>query len=113
DDFDAVPRARQAWAQLRSGTIDQFSVGFRVHEDRMVDDIQHFVRATLDEVALVLVGAVPGTKLVAIRTGGLVREIPVETLVAIAKKIDAGEITQEQGQAALDLAAGTHIDSIG
>lgn len=71
DDFEAVPRARQAYAQLKSGTIDQFSVGFVPDDGEMVlkdgEEVLRFTRARLDEVSLVLVGAVPGTQLLAVR----------------------------------------------
>lgn len=108
DDFAAVPRARQAWAQLMSGTIDQFSVGFSDVSTELVEDVVHFTKATLDEAALVLVGAVPNTKLVSVRSAGsgLVREVPLETVIALAKKKSAGELTDDEAQAALELAAG-------
>lgn len=69
DDFDAVPRARQAYAQLQSGTIQEFSVGFlpQAWERNEDTDVIRFTKARLDEVALVLAGAVPGTELLAIR----------------------------------------------
>lgn len=71
DDFDDVPRARQAYAQLKSGTIDEFSVGFMPMdgEEVMIDEEYYFrfTRARLDEVSLVLAGAVPNTKLLALR----------------------------------------------
>jgi HK97 family phage prohead protease len=79
DDFDAVPRARQAHHQLGSGTIDQFSVGFMPEEVTQVDmplgkkgqtkSVMAFVRGRLDEASLVLVGAVPGTELLSVRIG--------------------------------------------
>lgn len=71
DDFAAVPRARQAYAQLKSGTIDQFSIGFDAMDGEMalVDgmDIVRFTKGRLDEASLVIVGAVPGTTLLAVR----------------------------------------------
>lgn len=69
DNFDAVPRARQAYAQLQSGTIGQFSVGFvpQAYEQDEETDVITFTRARLDEAALVIVGAVPNTQLLAIR----------------------------------------------
>lgn len=111
DDFDAVPRARQAYAQLRSGTIDQFSVGFSNVSTERTDDIVHFTKATLDEASLVLVGAVPGTKLVGVRAAGLVREVPMETVIALAKEKAAGNLTDAEAQAALELAAGTPVST--
>ena len=71
----AVPRAHQALAQLRSGSIDQFSVGFWPLDYREVtmdgQEVVEFTRGTLDEASLVMVGAVPGTKLLALRDGKL------------------------------------------
>lgn len=110
DDFDAVPRARQAYAQLKSGTIDQFSVGFA--RDKIVEDDDgkiHFTRARLDEAALVLAGAVPGTKLVGVRSrSGLdvVRQVPEDFVIDLAKQVAAGTLTKEAAQVAVDLAAG-------
>lgn len=73
DNFDDVPRARQAYAQLKSGTIDEFSVGFMPLdgeiEQRDGDEFFRFTRARLDEVSLVLAGAVPNTQLLAVRQG--------------------------------------------
>lgn len=113
DDFDAVPRARQAWTQLRSGTIDQFSVGFHriaIREDE--EHRVHFTEAGLDEAALVLVGAVPGTKLVSVRSAasGLtqVRQVPEDLVITLGKKIAAGEMTYEEAMATVNLSAGTH-----
>jgi HK97 family phage prohead protease len=112
----AVPRAHQARAQLRSRTITDFSVGFRRTKDGVYKDdegVEHFRSARLDEVALVLAGAVPGTELLAVRTPtvrlvrtteGLV--VPVETVVAITKLVASGELTREEANIALDLAAG-------
>jgi HK97 family phage prohead protease len=110
DDFDAVPRAYQASAQLKSGTIDQFSVGFHRNEGGTYEDddgITHFRSAGLDEVALVLVGAVPGTKLVSVRSArGERRQVPEEYVIDLAKKVAAGEMTKEAAAIAVDLAAG-------
>lgn len=111
DDFDAVPRAKQAHAQLKSGTIDQFSVGFHRKPDgvRIVEKREHFTNAGLDESALVLSGSVPGTKLVSVRSAsGLhaVRQVPVDLVVELGKKIAAGELTHDEAEAALTLASG-------
>ena len=110
DDFSAVPRARQASAQLKSGTISQFSVGFHrdpkgTYEDD--DGITHFRTAGLDEVALVLVGAVPGTKLVSVRSQvGNIRQVPEEFVLTLAKAVAGGTLTKEAAVIAVDLAAG-------
>lgn len=103
DDFDHVPMARQAFHQLQSGTIDQFSVGFvpTEWEDRKVEGkefmVRRFTRGRLDEVSLVLMGAVPGTELLAVRSGGLklhVREplIPKEKAADVLLRLHTGEL---------------------
>ena len=110
DDFDAVPRARQAAAQLQSGTIDQFSVGFLRLADEAVDPedvggqrgVVDITKGQLDEASLVLVGAVPGTKLLAVRSGLVV---PEDAVVDLAKRVVAGELTKDEAKAALDLLA--------
>lgn len=67
-DPDAVPRARQAAAQLADGTITDVSVGFNALEDRIADDgIREIVRAEMSELSLVIEGAVPGAEVLAIR----------------------------------------------
>lgn len=78
DDPDAVPRARQAWAQLRSGSVAQLSVGFRdvqrraptAEESAALPGVEEVIyKATLDEVSLVMRGAVPGAKVTGTRVG--------------------------------------------
>lgn len=122
DDFDAVPLARATYAQLQSGSLDEFSVGFRrgpggsVNED--ADGRTHFVKATLDEIAVVLAGAVPDTQLVGVRTLripilGHTREVPEALVIDLAKQVSEGTLTKEAAQVALDLAAGSGVDTAG
>ena len=104
--------ATETYAQLRSGTLDNFSVGFRRGETRDVEGRTHFVTATLDEIAVVLAGAVPGTETLSVRSGRMVQvrsglTVPVETLIEIARKKAAGELSDEEANIALDLAAGS------
>lgn len=107
DDFDAVPRARQAYAQLQSGTIDEFSVGFRATDTyKDADGRKHFRTAILDEVALVLSGAVPGTQLVAVRHQTRSTDVPANLVIDLARELAAGTLTREEASLALDLAAG-------
>jgi HK97 family phage prohead protease len=108
DDFDAVPRARQAYAQLMSGTVDQFSVGFRRLSTEDVDGVTHFTAATLDEVACVLSGAVPDTELLSVRSVPIFgnRRVPETLVIDLGKQVAAGALTKAEALAALDLAAG-------
>jgi len=110
-DFEAVPMARRAHAQVLDGTIRDCSVGFSNTKRRDPTD-DELVRwpgarevitsAELDEVSLVLRGAVPGAKVMSIRSGG---SVDVDAVVEIARRIAAGEITEAEGKAAVDLLA--------
>lgn len=114
DDFDAVPQAKRAFAQVKSGTIGDCSVGFSnttrrdpTEEERSAHPgaKEFIVSAELDETSLVLRGAVPGAKVVALRSAGVTAEVPVEFVVDLARKKAAGEITQEEAEAAIELVA--------
>lgn len=128
DDFDAVPRARQAWAQLQPvefegrtlpPTIQDCSIGFeRVSGGteapteamrREHRGIREFVReAWAREASLVLKGAVDGAKAVALRSAdGALATVSEDLVVDLAKRVAAKELTFEEAKAALDLASGT------
>lgn len=67
----AVPSAHRAFAQLRSRTIDQFSVGFvRQGEARnkLRQGVTSITKAQLDEASPILLGSVPGAELVSVRS---------------------------------------------
>lgn len=120
DDFDAVPQAKRAAAQLASGTLDQFSVGFRNAAHRVSEDGRfpkgtvEFIKATLDEASVVLAGAVPGTKTVSLRSAPtatlrqvirldallplLVQHLPVETWETVLPQI--GSLAYDPGDGA-------------
>ena len=84
----AVPRADQAYAQLRSGTLTDVSVGFMRTSSEDRDGHVMITKAELDEVSVVLRGAVPGAKVLAVRsarTGEMVersrrRPLPISIL---------------------------------
>ena len=88
DDFDAVPRAKQAYAQVQSGTIDSCSIGFgwdyEWHKPTD-DELRNFpgaeemiTQVDWDETALVLRGAVPGAKVTGWRSRfGATRSAPL------------------------------------
>jgi HK97 family phage prohead protease len=112
--FEDVPRARQAFSQVNDGTIRDCSVGFSntKRRDPTDDEMAQYpgvreviFEAELDEVSLVLRGAVPGAKVVAFRSANVTAEVPVEFVVDLARKKAAGEITQEEAEAAIDLVA--------
>lgn len=111
DDFDAVPRAKQAHAQVQSKTIRDCSVGFSNVQRRSPTDAELkqwpgcsevIERATLDEVSLVLRGAVPGAKVTGMRS----KVVDTGVLLDLAKRVNAGELTEAEAQVALSLAAG-------
>lgn len=103
DDFDAVPQARRAYVQTKSGTIRDCSVGFSVPQggrrDPTPEEVKRWPgvrevieRAELDEVSLVLRGAVPGAKVLAVRSGD---QMPVATAGELLAQLAAGSITLE------------------
>lgn len=110
DDFEAVPQARRAFAQIESTTIRDCSVGFSnaKRRDPTDEETEQFpgvkeiiFEADLDEVSLVLRGAVPGAKVLSLRAAG--GSIDIEAVVEIARKKAAGELTSEEAQAAVEL----------
>ena len=114
DDFDAVPRAKQANAQVRSRTIRDCSVGFSnaKRRDPTDDELAQWpgareviFDADLDEISLVLRGAVPGAKVVAYRSGERAVTVPIDAVTELARRVNAGEITEAEAQVALGLLA--------
>lgn len=112
-DFEAVPRARQCWVQLRDGDLTDFSFGFERREWTMVarDEADGYgdlvatefmVRAGLDEVSPVLVGAVPGTALLGVRSDQMVSaQAAAQTIAKLgAGDIDLADALQEIKRAA-------------
>jgi HK97 family phage prohead protease len=108
-DFDAVPEARRAYAQVLDGTITDCSVGFSgaTRRDPTHSEQQRFPgvrevieKANLDEVSLVLRGAVPDAKVLAVRSA---REtIDEDFLMGIARKIASGEWTHARAYAEVE-----------
>ncbi len=114
-DFEAVPMARRAHAQVQDGTIEDCSVGFSAVRRRDPTDAEkaqyHGIRevieqATLDEVSLVLRGAVPGAKVLSVRSSaGTSVTVPEDDVVAIARRVNAGDLSFEDGRTAVALLA--------
>lgn len=98
DYHEDVPRARQAYTQVLSGTVDDCSVGFSNLVSRPPTEAERqlypgvkemMVSADLDEVSLVLRGAVPGAKVLALRSAQL---IDAEVAGQIMARYGASEI---------------------
>lgn len=93
DDLDSVPRAKQAYAQLRSGTMDQFSFAFRRIEE--TEDPEHrgvtrILKADIDEFSVVLNGSVPGTHTTSVRTAAGM--VSADDAVALVQRMAKGEL---------------------
>ena len=60
----------EAYEHLKAGTIDEFSIGYRVVKDSFAEDgIRDLDEVDLHEFSLVLVGANPATSLLALKAG--------------------------------------------
>lgn len=109
-DFEAVPAARRAHAQVSDGTIRDCSVGFARLEWREAteSDKQQWpgareviTKSGLDEVSLVLRGAVPGAKVLAFRSAG--GTVDADAVVELARRVMAGELSAEEAKVAVEL----------
>ena len=82
-DFDAVKDARMAHSLLKDEMIDQFSFGFVRQADRpdpTEKGVTLITKAQMDEVSPVLVGSVPGTRTISVRTAESGLLIPTNEL---------------------------------
>lgn len=111
DDFDAVPRARQAFAQTQSGTIRDCSVGFSkvTRREPTEDELQQYpgvreviLSARMDELSLVLAGAVPGAKVVGVRMANQDAPVSRESVAKLLAQLATGEFTLTQALNELD-----------
>lgn len=95
-DFDAVPRARQAFAQIRDKEITDFSFGFDQAKSIPHPSVRgaiRFTHARMPELSPVTIGAIPGAVAVGIRA-----EAEVANIRGL---IEAGAISEEAGDAML------------
>jgi HK97 family phage prohead protease len=110
DDGDYVPRAKQALYQLRSGTLTDVSVGIlRKGADPTAEDgTTTITRADLDEVSLVLRGAVPGAQVMAgsVRSAPRSGGISFDEVIELAKRVRAGDLSQADALSTIDLLGG-------
>lgn len=89
-----IARADQAHTQLRSGTLTDVSVGFmRVASEDNGDHVM-ITKAELDEVSVVLRGAVPGARVLAVRSARSGEVVDLGAVEEIARRVVAGDIDQ-------------------
>jgi HK97 family phage prohead protease len=102
-DFEAVPQAWRAWTQLRDGDIDEFSFSFdrirweMVAPDADLEDIPDGARELMHEAVMlewspVLIGAVPGTGTLAVRSRARATLVPVTLATELATRLATGQI---------------------
>lgn len=117
DAVPEVPRAMQAQYQLGKGTLTDVSVGILRRADQQNDDdTVTITKADLDEVSLVLRGAVPGAAVdqatirsrrtyIDLATGDrrAARLVPLADVLDMAKRVNAGEITIDDARTAVEL----------
>ena len=85
-------------------TLEDVSVGFWRTADQLAEDgVTDIIKGDLDEIGVVLRGAVPGAKVLAVRSARTGEMIEVDSVVAIANKVAAGEISQAAADEALRL----------
>lgn len=120
-DFNAVPQARRAHAQVKDGTIRDCSVGFSKAQRReptagersKYPGVREVIeKSALDEVSLVLSGAVPGAQVVDVRSsiGGYLGAPTIDRaeLLRIRRMRQRGQLTDSQAHAALERVARTY-----
>lgn len=98
-DFDAVPRARQAFAQIRDGEITDFSFYYdqaKAIPHPSVRSAIRFTKARMPELSPVTVGSIPGAMATGIRQAA--------DATGIAELVRTRVITEEEGRAMLGLA---------
>jgi phage head maturation protease len=99
DDLDAVPRARQAHAQLRANaktgkpTMGQFSFAFVRGQEQEDPEHRGVMQQTevdaVQEFSIVLNGAVPGTSVTATRAAG---RVDARTAADLIERFGRGEV---------------------
>lgn len=101
DDFNMVPNAGRAYSQIQSGTITDFSFGFRhpqYEKHRSLSGVRNIRRATMLEFSPVSIGSIPG----AVATGLREEEIEMaeQSLSAqeIIAAVNADLLSKEDGQ---------------
>jgi HK97 family phage prohead protease len=111
-DTNAVPRAAQAYSQIRDGDLTDFSFGFRdplytPHETRGVRRIS---KAKMKEFSPVTIGSIPDAKATGIREDDVMAELGVEQILKLRNE---GLISDEDAQQAIKNLHGMEHITIG
>lgn len=114
DDFEAVPRAKQAYAQMQPNpttgkpTMGQFSFAFVRGEEEEDTEHRGVMRQTsvkdVQEFSIVLNGSVPGTRVTATRAAG---RVDARTAASLIERVTAGELELTDALIELRTAAGS------
>lgn len=101
-DFDAVPRARQAFAQIRDGELTDFSYGFDRAQSAPHPDVRgaiRFTKARMAEISPVSVGSIPGAVAIGIRAEAEVANIRGLVEAGAINETEAEEMIRAAGLA--------------
>jgi len=108
-DQESVPDARMAYSLIKDGHIKDTSFGFKREEwgDKRSDgwkpgldgELERMTRARLDEVSPVLVGAVPGARILSVRSEGRISRMDAGQLLT---GVATGQITLRDALNALE-----------
>jgi HK97 family phage prohead protease len=115
DDFDVVPNAKRAFSQIQSGTLSDFSFGFKGAKFQPAPEhgkgVRRIARAFMAEFSPVTIGSIPGAGVTALRAWADLMVEPDEDLdhlAWLAKMNPDGPIAQRRrrrlsGSSLLDL----------
>lgn len=91
-------RGREAYSDLKFGTVDEFSIGYSVEEDYVGEDgYRHLKKLRLYEWSPVLVGANPATQVLGVKTAK--KDVDVEQPETTTEPEAAAETTPEGTEA--------------
>lgn len=117
-DMDSVPDAKMAYSLIRDGHITDTSFGFKREEwqdghrsenykPTLEGEKERMVRARLDEISPVLVGAVPGARVLSVRSEEKMSRMDAgQLLVAVA----TGQVTLRDALNALEDPESLRVD---
>lgn len=101
DDFDAVPNAKRAFSQINSGTITDFSFGFRqpkYENHKRFAGVRNIRSAIMMEFSPVSIGSIPGAVATGLREEDI--EMAEQSLTAqdIIEAVRAELLSPEEGK---------------